>query len=263
MFSSPRIDETTTTTTTTAATTVTTRNHRTTDAHFQLRLYHDHATCSSFELLSKNTAERRARRFEPYETNAMKRVTQVPTGDSRSLSLVSFSLCPPRSYTYTIHNVQPKRNFVQKTLARSEGRGIEVGGEDRKCAWLPRPRTTNYEPRTTDCEPRTTDYEQRTTDYGLRITDHGSRTTDHGLRITDHGPWRDDLASLPSSPDHSYPLVRYRRLGIFNPAVVVYSLFLCLFPSALYTSIIKPKRSPSNQSFQFNFLVNGTDRIID
>lgn len=252
MFSSPRIDETTT---------VTTRYHRTTDAHFQLRLYHDHATCSSFELLSKNTAERRARRFEPYETNAMKRVTQVPTGYSRSLSLVSFSLYARRDPIRTLYNIQPKRNFVQKTLARSKGRG------DRSRRRRPKVRvttpTTNYELRTTNHGLRTTNHGLRTTNRGLRTANHGSRTTDHGLRITDHGPWRDDLDSLPSSPDHSYPLVRFRRLSIRNPVVVVYSLFLYLFPSALCTSIIEPKRSPSNQSFQFNFLVNGIDRLID
>lgn len=177
------------------------------------------------------------------------------------LFLSSPSLYARRDPIRTLYNIQPKRNFVQKTVARSKERG------DRSRRRRPKVRvttpTTNYELRTTNHGLRTTNHEPRTADYGLRITDHGSRTTDHGLRITDHGPWRDDLASLPSSPDHSYPLVRFRRLSICNPAVVVYSLFPYLFPSALYTSIIKPKRSPSNQSFQFNFLVNGTDRLID
>ncbi|KOX77814.1 hypothetical protein WN51_10604 [Melipona quadrifasciata] len=73
----PRIDETTTTTTA---------------SHFQLC----HATFSSFELLSESTTERRAQQFEPYEINATTRVTRVPAGDSRSLSLDLLSVCPLR-----------------------------------------------------------------------------------------------------------------------------------------------------------------------
>lgn len=174
---------------------MTTRNHRTTDAHFQLRLYDDHATCSSFELLSKNTAERRARRFEPYETNATKRVTQVPTGDSRSLSLVSFSRCPPRSYTYTIqHTTQEKLRPENASTIGGEG------GRSRRRR--PKVRVTTS---TTNYELRTTNHGLRTTNHGLRTTNHGLRTAKHGSRITDHGPWTTDYGPRTVTRRSSQP----------------------------------------------------------
>lgn len=120
------------------------------------------------------------------------------------LFLSSPSLDARRDPIRTLYNIQPKRNFVQKTLARSEGRG------DRSRRRRPKVRVTTS---TTNYELRTTNHGLRTTNHGLRTTNHGLRTAKHGSRITDHGPWTTDYGPRTVTRRSSQPtLVTWSQL---------------------------------------------------